>query len=775
MEQLGTNGPSMIESLEAALTIIVTISGILFGAYKAIKRRRLNNVTYYTSRGVFADRTDSLTDLLQMLKSGAKIVNVYGKRGIGKSAFLRFFCDFTNHKLNKENRRHHITKRYGRPLSAKAIYVHLSGDGTKSIDEQIISQITGQGNTLVEIAVQLVHNISHKRIFVVIDNVNNDGLIKELEAVVDVFLSQSPRYYIIVGSIKQQPFFNLDECKTASLILPTFKENDIFEYAEKNDKHISPDDLTTILTFSDGLPVFVSLLLSNKPSELSSIKRDQNRMDQYLGRIIDDLSQEHRKLAQYIGFLSITNAIVHFSALIDLHLISSSDDLEILENCTLIEYNRQTHSVKMHELFVDYITRRFLGLENNVIEEILEYFEKTGQTYEQSYYSILLEREDAVTSQIIQQAIDEERFTYLISMGEQYKKINDLRSSSTALLPETFLLVIYGYLVGLIGVGNYPAAREVIETCKISARSPESDLQFRFSMLTADLYHLQNNYDESIVSYEILLSCINENTEYRKYKAKCLWGIAHALRHQGKDLDKAVVYYDKSIAAAEELNRKSEIIKSMREKLIILLCRKEVVESEKLYNQIYQAVNGLPKDRYVGTRTSALKTELNYLNATGARNPQLEEEILSKVLNEYKNQRKRLQYNLHFQYGEYYRRYGLFEKAHNSYNIALSFSKKNHDHNLETLAMIGISLCDLCCGKTNDNIIDDLAECAEISETYDLHMNKLLADTLLSYVRGEQTDGATLQELERLKYMSAYRLAREMTNNALQELVLFLM
>lgn len=775
MEQLGTNGFTIIELLEAALTIIVTIGGIIIGIYKAIKRRRFNNVTYYTMRGVFADRTNSLRDLQDALKSGVRIVNVFGKRGIGKSAFLRFFCDYTNHKLNKENRHHHIRARYGRPLPGKAVYIHLSGDGTKSIDEQIVSQITGQGSTIAEVAAQLTRNIRHRKILVVIDNVNNDGLGKELESVVDIFLAQSKRYYIIVGSIKQQPFLNLDERMVAHLILPVFKDDDIFDYAERNNKHISPTDLANILNFSEGLPVFVSLLLSNSPSELSSIKHDRNRMDQYLGRIIDDLSQEHCKLAQYIGFLSITNAIVSLSVLRELHFDSSSADLEVLENCALIEYDKQFHSVKMHELFVDYITRRFYGVQNEIIEKILEYYKRANQIYEQSYYSILLEREDTVTYKAIQNAVDEERFTYLISLGEQYKRIVNLSPSTTTLLPETFLLVIYGYLEGLIGVGNYPAASEVIETCKIPARSPESDLQFRFSMLTANLYHLQNNYNESIASYEILLSSIEENSTYGRYKAKCLWGIAHSLRHQGKDLDRAVSYYDKSIAAAEKLNRKSEIIKSKREKLTILLSREEMCESRKLHYQICCAVNELPRDGYTRTRTSFLKTELTYLCATGKKNPQLEEMILSKVLNDYKKQRKRLQYNLHFQYGEYYRRYSMFDDARNSYNMALSFSKKNHDHNLETLSIIGIVLCDLCCCVKNASIIDNLVECVEISEKYDLHMNKLLADTLLSYARGVQSDEATLQELKRLRYMSAYRFAKEMTYDTLLELVLFLM
>ena len=43
--------------------------------------------------------------------------------------------------------------------------------------------------------------------------------------------------------------------------LPTFNEDDIFDFAQRNSKSISSEYFKKILDFSDGLPIFVSLLL----------------------------------------------------------------------------------------------------------------------------------------------------------------------------------------------------------------------------------------------------------------------------------------------------------------------------------------------------------------------------------------------------------------------------------------------------------------------------------------------------------------------------------
>jgi len=767
-----------IQTAAAIVTIISIIGGAFLGAIKIIQNRKLKTTAYYVSRGVFADRDASLDELALKFQIGTKVVNVYGKRGIGKSAFLRFFCDCVNHKIGRENlgRKKHIKKI--QKLKGKAFYFHLSGEGTRSIDEQIISQIPWLGSTLTEVANNLSHIIKRKKIFIVLDNVNNAGLSKEIEGIIDIFLTHSPYFKIVVGSIEKQPLLNIMDIHEFGYIeLPTFNEDDIFDFAKRNSKSISSEYFKTILDFSDGLPIFVSLLLNNDVTVLSSITYDKDRMDNYLGRIIDDLDNPLCLIAQYIGFLSVTKPIFTCHDLKEFGIDLPTGCFEKLESCSLIEFDSKAQTIKMHELFRDYICRRFCS-RTDIIQKIYEYYCRAGQIYEQIYYLIMIEDEvrDQTIIHGIQNAIQEENFAFLLMVGEHYKRLYDWNPVVSNMSEETFLSVVHGYLEGLIGVGNYPAAREVIDRCKVSARAPKTDLQFRFSMLTAKLYHLQNHYEESIAVYSILLDDTRNNKAFEKYEAKCLWGIAHSYRHQGKELDLAISFYNESIRAAKRLGRKSEIITGMREKLTILMCRRQKTAARKLYRKIAVAVSGLPQDGYPGTKASFLKSKAQYLAIIEDNHYNLQYEILSKVLVDYKAQRKRLQYNLYFQIGEYFRRLENIGLAKENFEVALSFSKKNLDHNLETLSQIALIICDICSNSLEPKSAEaDIISCIETCQQYDLNTNKLLAEMLLAYVQGTCVDGSVVSEFKRLGYKSGINACCKMGYDSLHRLDLFLM
>lgn len=765
--------PTIIQTVAAALAIIATTVGAIFGVINAIKRRKFKAVSYYVSKGVFADRTGSLHTLISTLKSNTRVVNVYGKRGIGKSAFLCFFCDYANHKLNRENsKRRKIAKELPK-IRGRAVYVHVSGDGGQPLDKQILLQVARHCITLSDAAEWIAQVVKHKKIFLVIDNINNAGLSKEVEAVIDIFLSHSDRYRIIVGSIEKQPFLNIFNEKHIQYIeLSAFDEKDVFDFADKNSKSLSPEDLSKIIDFTEGLPVFVSLLLSN---DFPVISYNKDRMNNYLSRIIEDLEPQVKTIAQYIGFLSITKPIFPVRILKDLGIPPSSACLEKLENCSLIEFDEEAQTVKMHELFRDYICQQF-SAETEIIRKIYEYYRNEDYLYEQTYYLIMLDgiAHNYTINQAIQKAIDEENFAFLLTLGEHYKRLYGLRQPTISLSEETFLTIIYGYLEGLIGVGSYPSAQEVIDKCKISARSPKNDLQFRFSILTAHLYHLQNKYNESIATYQALLN-LQQDTGFEKYRAKCLWGIAHALRHQGRDFDAAVQFYDESIAAAETMGAHSQEIKSMREKLVIFLLRGQREAACDLHHQICLRVNQLPPTGYKETRISFLKSEANYIATTRKKNPQLEKRLLEKVLSVYRAQRKRLQYNMYFQLGEYFRRQEDYVNAKDNYNKALAFSKQNLDHNLETLSTIAIIICDICHDSLTDSSERTLIDCLEICEEFDLYVNELLTDVMLAYVRNENVDGQTIQELEAIQYKKAVHASNHRSKANLCSLDLFLM
>jgi len=740
----------IIELFCAIFGVLATVAGTMWATIKATKRyfenKKIELNTYYIARGVFSDRLGSLNELQRAVNSNARIINVYGKRGIGKSAFLRFFCDSVNHKLNRLNKKTRKKLKIGKGI---ATYIELSSYGNASIVEQILNTVATKDVTFAQYIDELLSKtLRKKKIYIVLDNVNTNALGKEIETVVDILFSHSPKFCVIVGSIEKQPFINsINENIIKYVQLNTFDENDIFDFAENNNCDIPPNMIQKVLSFSEGLPIFVSLFLKNNEEYLSF---SSERIDKYLERIFDDLSSQSKQIALFIAFLSITNAIIKFQLLQHFMCSISENDLEELENSSLIEYDKANANIKMHELFRNYIVKK-CNNEKDIIGLIYNYYNNDNKIFEKTYYLLMLnyENRNSEIIRVIEKAID----------GEKYS-----------------LYVIYGYVSGLIGVGNYPAAREVIDTCRISANNLETILQFRFSLLTAQLYHLQNEYDLSIETYNILLNNIGENELFQKYEAKCLWGIAHSLRHKGYDLDGAIDYYDRSIETAIRLGRESEVLKSMMEKLNIYMLQNKVENARELHNEIVRRIHNLPSGMYKGTKNSFNKLESRYVRIMLNTNIELQFNLLQKTLNEYKNQKKRLQYNTYFEFGEYYRKLERYEKAKEHYNKALAFSKQNNDYNLKTLSQIALIVLDISIGNyVSEQLIPTIIETIRESETKNLYTNKLLAEMILSFLQNETPDASVLSEFIRLAYISAVDVYNENSYIAYKGLNLFLM
>ena len=767
----------IIELFCAIFGVLATVAGTMWATIKATKRyfenKKIELNTYYIARGVFSDRLGSLNELQRAVNSNARIINVYGKRGIGKSAFLRFFCDSVNHKLNRLNKKTRKKLKIGKGI---AIYIELSSYGNASIIEQILNTVAIKDVTFAQYIDELLSKTLHKKkIYIVLDNVNTNALGKEIETVVDILFSHSPKFCVIVGSIEKQPFINsINENIIKYVQLNTFDENDIFDFAENNNCDIPPNMIQKVLSFSEGLPIFVSLFLKNNEEYLSF---SGERIDKYLERIFDDLSSQSKQIALFIAFLSITNAIIKFQLLQHFMCSISENDLEELENSSLIEYDKANANIKMHELFRNYIVKK-CNNEKDIIGLIYNYYNNDNKIFEKTYYLLMLnyENRNSEIIRVIEKAIDEEKYSFLLLLGEHYKLLYDWNNQRSGIESKTFLYVIYGYVSGLIGVGNYPAAREVIDTCRISANNPETILQFKFSLLTAQLYHLQNEYDLSIETYNILLNNIGENELFQKYEAKCLWGIAHSLRHKGYDLDCAIDYYDRSIEAAIRLGRESEVLKSMMEKLNIYMLQNKVENARELHNEIVRRIHNLPSGMYKGTKNSFNKLESRYVRIMLNTNIELQFNLLQKALNEYKDQKKRLQYNTYFELGEYYRRLEKYEEAKEHYNKALAFSKQNNDYNLKTLSQIALIVLNISIGNyVSDQLIPAIIETFRESETNNLYTNKLLAEMILSFLQNETPDASVLSEFVRLEYMSAVDVCIENSYIAYKSLNLFLM
>jgi Cdc6-like AAA superfamily ATPase len=225
---------NILMMLGTILAPVLTIIGFIF----FLIRNRISIPKYNLYPNGFTDRHINITNLNDYLNNKSHVINIYGKRGVGKSAFLKFYCDLLNGKLDKVNSSFYKIdyRRYRNLKKVNALYIELSGynDGTK-LYEQISEQLTGDRTiSLYQISKRIKNYLfKSKLIVLVLDNINNIGLEKEIEDIIRTFASISNKFVFIVGSIEKLSLLNLINSKRNYIQLSVFEEKDIFEFAKK--------------------------------------------------------------------------------------------------------------------------------------------------------------------------------------------------------------------------------------------------------------------------------------------------------------------------------------------------------------------------------------------------------------------------------------------------------------------------------------------------------------------------------------------------------------
>ncbi|WP_143160757.1 hypothetical protein [Hespellia stercorisuis] len=123
-------------------------------------------------------------------------------------------------------------------------------------------------------------------------------------------------------------------------------------------------------------------------------------------------------------------------------------------------------------------------------------------------------------------------------------------------------------------------------------------------------------------------------------------------------------------------------------------------------------------------------------------------ELLQFALREYELQKKRVQYNTFFDIGEYFRHHNQYIKAVENYSIALNFSKKNHDLNLETMSRLGLVLCNISQQLNAHIIIDSLRDILKDCTGSNLYTNSIFVEIILDIVQNNKLNKETENKLK---------------------------
>lgn len=743
----------LFEELNWILGSIVSLI-VIFGFLGAFtipgRKKQLSEYKKYT------DRRQQLKTAISSINEGNRIINIYGKKGVGKSYFLKYLSDYLNKKIPKKYIRE-INKTIKIKYRTKVIYYEVNeySKDNEILNDFILSYSNKNSkNPINAIKKILLHSFFYNRIIIIFDNITNECVENAVEKLIQSLLPLSKKFCFILGSIEKLTLPKLG-ANRKQIEITEFNNEEIIEYSRNCNKNLSSKDLKNILNSSNGLPIMVDLMISNNDYSNNEL------YNKYIIKLFTDLQKHDEILStvtMYIALLSLVNSTVYVKLLnnVTYDLTVNNSLLNKLNLYSLIKYNDNNKSIKMHDIIRDTLIKEFsLNDYYSVIKNICTYYYKNNDSYNCSVYSVLLKEKDFIEYKslilnCISQSIEKENFTYLISLGNHYFEYNN------SFKDELYYKTAYGYILSLLSIGDYPSAKTFSDKEGLIITSAIDCGEFDLAIQIADLYHLQSDYLTAIELFESILHNLNIKTQLG-YIIKCETKIAHSYRHIGDSL-MAIENYYKAINDAILINDVNTIILCNLELSVIYLSNPVYFKKETRYSNLEE----LFEDTYSlivqsNNKVSELLYYRNYARYLISKSNIDEYSIeiksnLTKAQSGYKILKKRLLYTMYFEFGEYYRFCSKIEESLKNYKNAITFSKKNGDKNLETMSYLGIMLLEIN-SKTfifNKNINEQkklLTSIFETSETHNLFINKTLASLFLSVINYETINYETLKYL----------------------------
>lgn len=735
------------------LTIIGFIGNLIFPRTK----RQLSNYDKFT------DRYHQQITLIKLIKDGKKIINVYGKKGVGKSYFLKYFSDFINGKISKKyGQIKKLRKEFNvfERIRTKVIYYEINEyiKDTDLAKDFIVNTSNKNVKHIDEFIKKLLKNsIYCKRIVIIFDNITNECIENSVENLIAKLQPLSDKLIFILGSIEELTLPKLGNDKP-KIEIQEFGNKEINEYAKNCNKKLSLKTIKNIHDISNGLPIMIDLMISNE----DYLNKDY--YNKYIDKLFRNIEKEDKRLAKtaiYVALLSLVNSEVSLVSLnnFDEKLIFNKSSLKKLHMFAMIKYNEDKKKIKMHDIIRDYLVYEVANHDYyEDIRNIHLYYLNNNDLYNSSVYLILLRKKELEQHkqsliQCINKSIEQEEFMYLISLGNHY-----FQNSYNTTKDELYYTMAYGYILSLLSVGDYPSAKKFSDEEGLTITDTINNNQINVSIQISDLYHLQSYYSISIDLYNIILNKLRENGNKDNITV-CNFKKAHAYRHMGC-YEEAINCYFQALKIARQTNNQNIVAAVNLELSVIYLSNPSWLQNDNRYSSIEEmfkdTLDIIEKNDNETNRLLFYRNYSRYLisNFNEQNSHKQIKEKLELALKGYANLKKRLIYTMDFEFGEYYRYIHNHSKAVAYYKKAIQFSKKNGDKNLETMSYLGIILCEmdasaLLFNKSRKEQIDFLIKTISITEKYDLYINKLLAQTLLTIINNALIDNEHLQLLRK--------------------------
>jgi tetratricopeptide (TPR) repeat protein/cytochrome c553 len=641
----------------------------------------------------FVDRDDEVKALARLLAEHA-CVSCHGSQGTGKSYLLQYFADVVNG---------HRRARSGHPETpeiAAAVYFDLAdAAGWDQFVAQVCRMTLGDEVYSWQRFVNAMQEVfGDQQVLLILDNLNSQGLWPSIGKAAYAYLVARPDDRLVIGSIDPIAFDNLSP---AQLEVVAFGTPAVQEFATARGIKM---DLSAALELHQktlGLPLFLKFILS-QPGDLPG-----NRLA--VTNMMEDVLQAEpmrpaRRALGFIALLALVERRILTSELRRLPIADVEAQLQRAESRSLVAIASRegSQAIQVHDIVRDNTLR---VLADDVSEAARVLFE------------LALDKEREVEACIFglfadPSAIGEERLEHLlraVTLGavstRNYALLETIHSrivTSERMIAFVHAeadrrdLFSYGWASALAGLGQYREAEDELLASSVIGVRPGAldnltDLQVELYYLLADVTHLQNRYDEAAAMFRDLAALSVARGDPRR-ESLCLRGVAHVLRHQGRDFETALDLFEDALRAANEAGDLRARLHATTGPIGIRVYLDTASDDDMaalrdLEAELATAPNmqsyccNIWKYRAQVAWCIGRQSEA-FLHLTNAIEGALE-------LND------RMLYNLYFDRAEYVRLCGQPDEAARDYRTVLRFGRGNGDRNLIANAQLGLAACDL--------------------------------------------------------------------------------
>lgn len=733
---LNINKDSFVTNYRVQISIILAALGII-SFQQHVKYKWLSNRHYVLDHKIFIDRKKQIKELLDILKEGNNIVNIFGIDGIGVSETLRFFADLINKQLPLKRRLdYYKSLKTLLPTKNIAFYFKITNvcckdQLIKEIYENMFISSQKEDVNITELITLINKKSGKKRLVIMFDEIESTLQMSMIEEFILLYLQFRPQDTFFIGSHKKNLSYQLT-CHFIEIL--KFNKDELYILAKAYNVSLKDNEYTKLFELSQGIPVYAYLLLRYYYIENQLCK--DNLIEYLRERILNQLDEREQEIICKIALLSKQPLEINYNSLSQSISNFTLSEMMALENKALLDINKKENTLSMLPIIADQVILHLNNIE--FATKLFRYYQKRENDTLAIMYLLLGE-------------IKKKDVYYFNKTIEQYLEHNDMLSLYNALIlsvdleidvynkyPEIYKKYILACITMLLSCGEYKKAEKLFKEFTfntsyfITLKHPANEEQFHFYFLWADTKHLLNCYSEAINIIDELITCEHSNEEHL---CQLYWMKAHCLRHQWKDYSESLAYYKLCNNLSNDICNTEYIIRSLHGLICIAFISFEKNFDFKNTFKELDAIYEKTGDKWNLYKYNTLKYKSIY-NRIMERNKVEAEKLLNEALEGYINIKRRNIYDVYFEFGELHRFFGENEQAQIFYSKCLEYSQNNSDYNLQSLAQMGSILSSISLDKKLDkaSLTQELQLISLNAETKELFLNKHYSKLLIEKI-----------------------------------------